>query len=444
MINASPEFITFAMLGLLLVGLMSGYPLAIPVGFAGLLVGLLLYGTDVVGLFYTRIATLLLSYTLLAVPCFVFMGFILSRSGIADRIYEALYDMLGGIRGGLAVATVLIGTVLAACMGIVGASITLLTIFALPSMLKRGYSKSLATGSVCAGGTLGVLIPPSILLVIYGTMASVSVGKLFFGAVIPGLLLSLSYSIYVLIRSYLRPNDAPAVPASERTASLTLRLNKLAKALVPPGILIFSVLGSIFFGIAPPTEASAIGAFVSILLIAAYRKFSFKVLQEATLETFRVTGMILLTAVMAYAFTGIFLGAGCGKVVESFVLSSPLGPWGSFFLIMFIIFLLGFVIDILGIIFIMVPIVAPLVTTLGFDPIWFALMININFQMAYMTPPFAVAIFYLRGVVAPELGVTMGDTIRGVVPFVVIIMLVIVLCAVFPDIILWLPGRMIQ
>ena len=444
MIDISPEIVTILMLGGVLVGVMIGYPLAIPVGALGLIFGFLLFGTPVFDLLYARLFKLINSYALLAVPLFVFMGVMLERSGIAERMYEALYLWLSGLRGGLAIITVLIGTILAACVGIIGASVSMLALLALPAMLRRGYSKSLASGAVCAGGSLGILIPPSIMLVIYGPMANISVGKLFMGAFIPGFVLSGLYITYIAIRCFSQPRIAPAVPVEERAVPFGKKTALLASSLVPPAILVLSVLGSIFFGIAPPTEAAAVGAFAATLLTIAYRRFSFGVLKETATQTLKVTSMILLIGGLSFVFVGVFIPAGGAKVVKEVILAAPGGSWGAFAMIMFIMFLLGFFIDWIGIIFIMIPILSPIAPELGFDPLWFALMICVNLQMSFMTPPFAPAIFYLRGSVPPELEVTMGDIIRGVFPFVILIMIGLGLCVAFPQIILWLPSMMIK
>lgn len=444
MIDISPELVTILMLGGVLVGVMIGYPLAIPVGALGLIFGFLLFGTPVFDLLYARLFKLINNYALLAIPLFVFMGVMLERSGIAEKMYNALYLWLSGLRGGLAIITVLIGTILAACVGIIGASVSMLALLALPAMLRRGYDKSLASGAVCAGGCLGILIPPSIMLVIYGPMANISVGKLFMGAFIPGFILSGLYMTYIAIRCFLQPQIAPAVPIAERQVPFLKKTAMLATSLVPPGLLVLAVLGSIFFGIAPPTEAAAVGAFAATLLTIAYRRFNFGVLKETATQTLMVTSMILLIGGLSFVFVGVFIPAGGNKVVKELILAAPGGRWGAFVMVMFIIFLLGFFIDWIGIVFIMVPILAPIAPELGFDPLWFALMICVNLQMAFMTPPMAPAIFYLRGAAPANLGVTMGDIIRGVFPFVGLIIIGLGLCVVFPQIILWLPAQMIK
>ena len=444
MIEISPEIITIIMLGGVLVGLLVGYPLAPVLAGVALIVGYLTWGGPVTDLFYTRMYELIRSYVILAVPLFILMGIMLERSGIAEGLYKALYLWLGGIRGGLAISTVLIGTIVAATVGIIGASVTMLTLIALPAMLKRGYSKSLASGAVCAGGTLGILIPPSIMLVIYGPMAMISVGKLFMAAIMPGLLLAGLYTGYIALRCLVQPEMAPTVPSEERAVPFLKKTTMLLTSLVPPMILIMAVLGSIFLGIAPPTEAASVGALAAILMAIAYRKFNWQVLKEATLQTMKVSSMVLFIAVCGYMFTGVFLGLGGGDVVKDLVLASPGGRWGAFAAIMFIVFILGMFIDWIGIIFIMIPIITPIGAALGFDSLWFAMMIIVNLQMSFMTPPLAYAIFYVRGAADPEWGVTTADIIRGVLPFVGLIVIGLALLIIFPDIILWLPHQMIR
>jgi len=443
-IDISSELITIIMLGGVFVGVMTGYPLAIVIGALALIIGYIVFGNAVGSVLYTRAYDIMRNYVVLAVPLFVFMGVMLERSGITERLYDVLYLWLGGLRGGLAIVTVLIGTVMAACVGIIAASVTMLALVALPSMVKRGYSKSLAAGSICAGGTLGILIPPSIMLVLYGPSAQISVGKLFFGAFIPGFVLSVLYIAYIGFRSLIQPEVAPAVPLEERKMPLKRKFIMLLTALVPPTLLVMAVLGTIFTGIAPPTEAAGIGAFAATMLTLAYRRLNWRVLKEVTTETGRICGFILLIGAMAFAFVGVFIRAGCGAVVEELILSTPGGRWGIFAIIMFFIFILGFFIDWLGIVFIMVPIITPISETLGFNQLWFGIMVCVNLQMSFMTPPFAFAIFIIKGAAPKELGLTMGDIIRGVIPFVILIMVGLGLFVAFPELILWLPGKMIK
>lgn len=440
----SKELIAALMLGGLLVGVLTGFPLAFVMGAVAVLFGFMVWGGGVSQLLYTRIFMVLSNYVILAVPLFVFMGLMLERSGITEKLYDALYLWLGPFRGGLAIATVLIGTILAACVGIIAASVTMLSVIAVPSMVKRGYTKSLATGATCAGGSLGILIPPSIMLVFYGPMAGISVGKLFFAAFPAGLLLSVLYVSYIAIRSFVQPSIAPSVPSEETAVSFTKKTKVLLYSLAPPVILILAVLGTIFFGIAAPTEAAGVGAFVATLLALVYGRLNWRVLKETGLLTVKSCGMIFLFVVMSIAFVGVFIGAGGNEVVANVILATPGGKWGAFAAIMVITFILGMFIDWLGIVFIMVPIITPLTEVLGFDPLWFSMMIIVNLQMSFMTPPYAPAIFICRGAVPEELGIVTADIIRGILPFVLLVVVGLGLFIAFPQILLWLPAQMIR
>jgi len=443
MIDISPEMVVIIMLGGLLVLVMLGFPLGYVVGFLGFVVGVMIYGENIAQMFYLRTYRLMMNYVMLAVPLFVFMGSMLERSGIIERLYESLYLWLGGLRGGLAIVTVLVGTIMAATVGVITASVTLLTLVALPSMIKRGYNKSFAAGACTAGGILGILIPPSIMIVIYGPMAAISVGKMFFGAFIPGLILAGLYVSYIVVRSIMQPHIAPPVPVEQRAVPFVQKTKMLLVSIVPVALLITSVLGVIFMGIAPPTEAAGVGAFAAILLTIAYRRFSVGVLKEVTSMTLKLSGFIFLVGTMSYAYTGIFLGARGGEVVTRIIMSMPGGQWGAFAVIMFIIFMLGFFIDWIGILFIMVPIITPIFEVLGFDPVWAAVMVCVNLQTSFMTPPFAMGIYICRGAADPSLGVTVADIIRGVIPYVLLVLIAIVLLISFPQLITWLPGMMI-
>ena len=444
MVELTPEFTVIIMFSALLVGILLGYPLAIVLGGVGMFVGVATIGMPIFALFRLRILGFLSEYVLLAAPLFIFMGVMVEKSGAAARLYGGLHLWFGGFRGGLAIATVLLGTILAACVGVIAASVIMIGLIAVPTMLQRGYQKELVCGSTCAGGTLGILIPPSIMLVFYGPMAGMSVGKLFMGAFPAGFVLSVLYVGYIAIRCWLKPELAPAIAAEERAVPLLKKIGILLTGMLPPVFLILAVMGTIFFGVAAPTEAAGIGAVASIILALAYRSLNWQTLKNALLHTVRITGMAFLIGAGACMFTGIFLRLGGGGVVTNLVLATPGGSWGAFALIMFIIFILGMFIDWLGILFIMIPIVTPIGPALGFDPLWFALMICVNLQMSFLTPPFAYAIFYLKGITEPEWGITTAHIIRGVIPFVILIMVALGLFIAFPQIILWLPGQMIR
>lgn len=444
MVDLSPEMTTIIMFGAIFIGIILGFPLAMILGGVAVFVGLATIGTPIMEMFRLRILGLLSNYILLAAPLFIFMGVMVERSGAAEKLYSGLYLWFGGFRGGLAIASVLLGTILAATVGVIAASVIMISLIAVPSMLRRGYSKELITGSVCAGGTLGILIPPSIMLVFYGPMAALSVGKLFMGAFPAGFILSALYVGYIAIHCWLNPGMAPPISLEERAVPLMKKIGILLSSMLPPVFLILAVLGSIFFGIAAPTEAAAVGALASAILAAVYRRLNLTTLKEAAMHTVRITAMVFLIAVGATMFTGVFLRLGGGDVVTELILATPGGRWGAFGLIMFIIFILGMFIDWLGILFIMVPIATPIGTALGFNPLWFALMVCVNLQMSFLTPPFAYAIFYLKGISPPEWGITTAHIIRGVIPFVLLIMVGLTLFAIFPQLLLWLPAQMIR
>ena len=443
MIELSQEMISIIMLGGILAGVLTGYPLALAIGGVAFWMGIYLFGPALTfEIFYSRSYDMLNNYVLLAVPGFVLMGAVLEHSGAAEGVFDELYVWFAGLRGGLAVATILLGTIVAATVGVIAASVTLLTLTALPSMVKRGYDRSLAAGAVCAGGSLGILIPPSIMLVIYGPMANISVGKMLLAAFLPGFFLSACYCLYILVRCILQPQIAPPIPLGEKRDPFLVKTRKLVVAIGPLVMLIVAVLGSIFFGIASPTEAAGVGSLATIILAAGHRRLNMEVLKKAAATTVKVSGMVLLIGMLASSFTGIFMRAGCDEVVAKFIMSAGGGKWGVFFIIMFICFILGFFIDWLGILFIMVPIITPIGDALGFDRLWFAMMICINLQMSFMTPPFAYAIFYVRGTVDPALEVTTKQIIIGVIPYVIIIALALVVFILYPNIILWLPTKM--
>jgi len=432
------------MLGGVFILVFTGFPIAFVIGSVAFLVGTVVFGpTTAFHIMYSRFYDLSLNYPYLAVPLFTFMGVILQHSGITKDLYESLYESLGNLKGGLAVVTVIFGTILAACLGVIAASVTILTLIALGPMITRGYSKPLAAGTIVASGTLGILIPPSIMLVVYAPQAGLSIGQMFMGAVFPGLILSALYIVYIVIVCRLKPELGPSIPKDQITPFSAKKLIRLLKSMLPPVLLIVAVLGTIFSGIAPPTEAAAVGSLAAILLAVAYRKFSWKLLMHASLETLKVSAFVVMIAALCYAFVGIFMSAGSGEVVTNIILSVPGGKWASFAVIMLIVFLLGMFIEWIGIVFIIVPIFSPILAALGFNPLWAGLMICINLQMAFQTPPMAMSIFVLKGTADPALGLTMADIIRGVIPFILIIMFTLVLCMIFPEIITWLPEKLI-
>jgi len=444
MIEFSPETVAALMLGGVFVLVLTGFPIAFVIGSVAFFVGIVQFGPNTTfHILYGRFYDLSLNYPYLAVPLFTFMGVVLQHSGITKDLYQSLYEALGRLKGGLLLVTIIFGTILAACLGVIAASVTILTLMALSPMVQRGYDKSLAAGTIVATGTLGILIPPSIMLVVYGPQAGLSIGQMFMGAVFPGLLLSTFYMLYVSARCWLNPALGPAIPEVQMTPFSIDKLIGLLRALVPPVALMVAVLGTIFLGIAPPTEAAAVGCLASILLAVFYRKFSWDLIRHASIETLRVSAFVVMIAALCYAFVGIFMNAGSGDVVADMIMAVPGGKWGAFATIMAIVFALGMFIEWIGIVFIIVPIFTPILEKLGFDPLWAGMMICLNLQMAFQTPPMAMSIFVLKGTAPKEIGLTMAEIIRGVLPFVFIIMMTLVLCTVFPEIITWLPGQMI-
>ena len=438
--DISPMMVTFLMLGILAVGIFSGFPLAFILAGVGFAFGLLfmpegrIFGIAIVQTYKT-----MTNYVLLAVPLFVFMGTMLGHSGVAEKLFGTMHLIMGGLRGGLAIATIFVATIFAACTGIIGASVVTMGIIALPPMLDRGYNKSLACGTVCAGGTLGILIPPSIMIVIYGPMAAISVGQLFAGAFVPGLILSSLYMSYILIRCWFRPGDGPPLSVEERQSVPTSqKITQMLFQMIPPILLILAVLGTIFAGIATPTEAAGAGAFMSTIMAVMYRRFSWGVLKSTVYETARITGFIMLLVIGASIFVGVFAYLGGGKFATEVLAAVPGGKWASFAVMMFIVLILGMLIEWIGSIFIVVPLFTPVAASLGFDPLWFAIAVCVMYQTGFLSPPNAHAIFYLKGVAPPE--VEVGDIIRGVWPYIGLILVGLGIITLFPQLVLWLPS----
>jgi len=424
-----------------LIGAFSGYPIGFVLGGLALIFGFIFTGMNVVPALFFITFKVIKSYVYAATPLFVFMAIMLERAELADRLFHVAHVLFGRLRGGLAIGTIVMCTMFAATTGIVGATVTSMGLLALPAMLKRGYDRALATGTVLAGGTLGLLIPPSIAIVIYGATANISVAKLFFSAFLPGLVLSTLYIGYIIIRCLLQPQLGPAIPEEElKGISARQKFTMTLTGMVPILCLIMAVLGLIFLGVATPTEAAATGAFAATLLAIAYRKFNWPNLKYATYQTLRITSMVYLIVVGASMFTSTFMTLGGGKLISGLILGLPFSKLGILVVMMFVIFILGMFIDYFAIILIIGPLFTPIAGVLGFDLIWFSLLVIMNLQMANITPPFAYAIFYLVGVAPPE--VTMGDIYRGVYPFVALQWIGLVIVIIFPQIALWIPSKM--
>jgi tripartite ATP-independent transporter DctM subunit len=433
----SPELTTVLMLLSLFI-LLLGFPLAFGIGAMGLLFGYITGGEAFLYMLPQRVINGTLSeYILAAVPLFIFMGAMMQTSGVAERSFRILQRWMADLKGGLGVATITLAMMFAACVGVVGASETAIGLMAIPSMLKARYSKALASGVVCAGGTLGILIPPSVMLILYAPMAGVSVVDMYAGAFIPGILLGLSYIGYVVIRTAITPEMAPSLSPEMKLRFFTKEsLLEGFKYLLPPLSLIFLVLGSLFLGVASPTEAGAVGSIGAIALGFLYRTITWKSFKDNCYLTLRITAMIIFIAIASNIFTGAFLNAGCGQVITDLLLGMGLGRWGIFIMLLIIILILGCFIDWIGILMITIPIFAPILLNLKFDPLWVGLVVCVSLQISFLSPPFAYSIFYLKGI-APE--IELHAIYRGIVPFVLLQAFITVLCIIFPDLCLWLP-----
>ena len=436
----NPEYLALVMFIGVIVLVFAGVPLYLALGGLGLYFGIIGgWSPQVYDQFINRIFGLMSSEVLPAVPLFVFMGAVLDKSGAADKLFNAFYLAMGGLRGGLALATIVICTIFAACTGVVGASVTTMGMLALPAMLKRNYNIPLACGAICAGGTLGILIPPSVMMLLYGPMVGLSVAKMFMGAFIPGFILSGLFILYIIVICYVKPEYGPAMPKEERAGIPMYNvIGDIGLYMIPPMILIFYVLGSIFLGVASPTEAAAMGGLGSMVVAALYRKLNYKVLAVSCMDTLKITTMVMFVAVGAFMFSGVFMALGGTKLIGSFIIGLPLGKWGIFFIMMVIIFILGMLIDWIGILLLTMPLFVPIIKDLGYDPIWFGVLFCMNMQISYISPPFAPSAFYLKGVVSED--ITLTEIYRASIPYMFLIIIALILLIAFPQISLWLPS----
>ena len=432
------ETLVILMLASLLIGVFAGYRVAFVVGGVAVIFCYIGGGTTLFNLLPSRVMGVMGNYTLAAVPLFIFMGAMLQISGAAENLYESIYLWFGSIRGGLAITTVLISTLLAAATGIIGATETTMGMVALPAMIKKKYNKPLATGTILVGGTLGILIPPSVMLIILAPTTGVSVVSLFAGAILPGLVLSTLYITYIVLLCLIRPEMGPALSKSERTISIRALLKKTLIHLLPPVVLILLVLGTIFFGVAAPTEAAAVGSVGSIFVAAINKKLGWNVLKESIFMTLRVTSKVLMIAVGASIFSAVFVSIGGSKVILSALTFMPGSKWITLFAMMVLVLIMGMFLDWFAIVLIAMPILMIISNSLGFNPLWFSVVVCVNLQIAFLTPPFAYAIFYLKGVAPPE--VTIYDIYKGIIPFIGLQLIGLTLCIIFPSIILWLPS----
>jgi len=418
--------------------LLLGYPVAFSIGGVSLIFGLIGFGPQFFQLLPLRIWGRMTNFTLLAVPLFVYMGVMLERSGLAEELLETMGLVFARLKGGLAISVVIVGALLGASTGIVGATVVTMGLLSLPTMLKQNYSKSLATGTVAASGTLGQIIPPSIVLVLLGDIMNVPIGDLFVGALIPGMILVVLYIVYIYVVATVKPEAAPPIPQEVLDGISKADMRKrVMKALVPPLFLIVAVLGSIFAGIASPTEAAAVGAVGASILTAMHGKFNMKTLMEVMKGTTHITCMVFIILVGATTLGLVFRGLNGDTLIRELILGLPFGKWGILSIVMGIIFIAGFFLDFIEITFIHVPVLAPIMLHLGVDPLWLAVLIAVNLQTSFLTPPFGFSLFYLKGVAPPE--VRTIDIYKGIVPFVIIQIIGLLIICVFPEAITWLP-----
>ncbi len=421
--------IAFIMFFSALLLLMLGFEVAFVFGSIALLFAFLSpeLGLEVFHFLPFRIYGIMSNFTLMAVPLFIFMGLVLEKSRMAEDLLLSMSKLFGSLRGGLAISVVLVGAILAASTGIVSASVVMMSVIALPLMLKHGYSKSLSSGTIAASGTLGQIIPPSIILIILGDVMNVSVGDLFKGAVLPGLLLVGLYILYIVIYAFLKKEVAPAIEADK------VSLFKTLNAILPPLVLIFIVLGSIFAGIASPTESAAFGVLGAVLLSVYKKSFSFEIIKYASMNTLKLSGMIFMILIGASAFTRDFNELGGSDIIVDFFSEDIADPWIFIAFAMLVIFILGLFIDFIEISFIVVPIMVPILDELGIDPIWFAILVAMNLQASFITPPFGLSLFFLKGA-AKEMVSTL-EIYRGIIPFIIMQVLALILVMFFPDLV---------
>ncbi|MFO7529370.1 MAG: TRAP transporter large permease subunit [Marinobacter sp.] len=441
--------LTYLMFGSLAVALMMGLPLAFVTGGLGVMFIYLVGDSLMLNIVPSRIFPMMTNSDLAAIPLFIFMASMLERAGLIEEMFSVVYKWMGGLSGGLATATILASTILAAMVGVIGAAVVTMGIIALPAMLKRGYDHKIAIGSIMAGGTLGILIPPSILAILYAVVAQQSVGELYLGSIIPGLLLSGFYIAYVLIRSWINPKLGPPVPVEERISFKEKLL--LLKSLIAPLILVFLVLGLLFGGIATPVEAAGIGSFGAIIVAMMHGKFSIGGLREASVTTAKASAMVLWIMFGASVFVGFYILQGGQQFVTDAILGTGLSAYGILFLLMVLLVILGMFLDWVGILLLAVPIFIPIVEALefsgllGFPPVsgedvvlWFGVLYLVNMQMSFLSPPFGYALFYIRGVCPPE--ISMGTIFKSSLVFLAIQAFGLFMCILIPGIVTWLPG----
>jgi len=441
-------WLTLIMFGSLVTLLMAGLPLAFVTGSLGVIFLFVFGSASMLNIIPSRIFPFMTNFQLSAIPLFIFMATMLEKAGIIEELFDTIYKVLGGLKGGLAASTIIASTILAAMVGVIGATEVTMGIIALPAMLKRHYSPEMACGSILAGGTLGILIPPSILAILFAVIAQQSVGELFIGSVFPGLLLSGLYILYVVGRSYLNPAMGPALPVEERVT--TVEKIRLVKSVFAPLALVALVLGVIFSGVATPVEAAGIGTFGAVFVAALHRRLTWATIQDAAVTTVKASAMVLWIIFGASIFVGFYIFNGGQQFVADVLIGTGFGPYGILVIMMILLVVLGMFLDWVGILLLAVPIFVPIMKSLSFDgllglpgvsaaelPLWFGVVYMINMQMSFLSPPFGYALFYLKSVAPKE--ITLAIIFRAAVPFLIIQATGLTICILFPGIILWLP-----
>ncbi|MCC6470745.1 MAG: TRAP transporter large permease subunit [Alphaproteobacteria bacterium] len=435
------DYLALALFPVLLGLIFIGFPVAFAMMGTALTFGWITFKGAFIFQVIEKVEDVATNFVLAAVVLFVFMGSMLERSGIAERLFEAVHMWTRRMPGGLALGTIVMCVIFAASTGVIGATETVVGLLAIPIMLKYRYDKPLICGTICAGGSLGTIIPPSVVVVILGPLANVPVGDLLVGMVFPGLILAGLYLIYIFSLCVLRPSAGPVLPPSPDDPTLAEKLSVTVRAMVPPMIMILAVLGSLMTGMAAPTEAAALGAAGSVLLTIMYGRFTWRALHDSVMKTLRITSMIMTIIVAGSVLTGVFVASGGVALTQQLVASFNLGPWGVLSLVLFLAFIAGFVLDWVSICLILVPIFVPILKPMGIDLAWFCILFLIMIQTSYLTPPMAPAIFYLRGIAPRE--ITIYDMYRGVVPFIVCQIICLVVTMAFPQTVLWLPSKLL-
>ena len=436
----SIEWITVLMIVSFITVLGAGLPLAFATGAVAVIFAVALFGPQSLSLVVSRIFTLMGNYVLVAVPLFIFMACVLERAGVAEELFRAVHVWSGRVRGGLAVAVIISCAIMAAMVGVIGAEVVTMGVVALPAMLSRKYDKDIALGSICAGGGLATLIPPSVVLIMYGLTAGVSVGRLYMAGVVPGLILAGLFITYIATRCFLQPELAPAASAEERSIPLTAKL-ALLKGLILPGLVAFGVLGSLYLGLATPSEAAGVGALGALISAAVHGRLTWPNIVGAVRDTTKVTCMLYWLFFGASALIGVYTLAGGTSFMKQTITALPVGPWGIVLLMQIVWIILGSLIDWIGILLLTAPIFVPIVESLGFDSVWFGVLFCMNMQISYLSPPFGPAVFYLKGVTPPD--ITIGDIFHSIWPFMALQIVGLGLVMTFPQLALWLPNTMI-